>query len=132
MACLFARYGPVLRLRLSVRSLVVVSDPWVTTEVLHTQGIEFRSYLSNVIFDIFTPSVVDIVFTEYGDHWCHMRRIMTLPFFTVCVVQQYMTMCGRLRWTTSSPTCAVTRWHMSPVSWCDVGYNSCPTISCVA
>jgi hypothetical protein len=94
--------------------------------------VEFGSRPRNVVFDIFTANGSDMVFTEYGDHWRRMRRVMTLPFFTVCVVQQYMTMCGRLRWTTSSPTCAVTRWHMSPVSWWDVGYNSCPTISCVA
>ena len=30
-----------------------------------------------------------MVFTVYGDHWRKMRRIMTVPFFTNKVVQQY-------------------------------------------
>ena len=30
-----------------------------------------------------------MVFTVYGVHWRKMRRIMTVPFFTNMVVQQY-------------------------------------------
>jgi trans-cinnamate 4-monooxygenase len=89
LARLSARYGPVFRLRLGVRNLVVVSDPRLATEVLHTQGVEFGSRPRNVVFDIFTANGADMVFTEYGDHWRRMRRVMTLPFFTARVVQQY-------------------------------------------
>jgi trans-cinnamate 4-monooxygenase len=89
LARLSARYGPVFRLRLGVRNLVVVSDPGLATEVLHTQGVEFGSRPRNVVFDIFTANGADMVFTEYGDHWRRMRRVMTLPFFTARVVQQY-------------------------------------------
>ncbi|RZS26197.1 hypothetical protein BHM03_00059523 [Ensete ventricosum] len=83
------KYGNVFLLRLGVRNLVVVSDPKLATEVLHTQGVEFGSRPRNVVWDIFTDSGKDMVFTEYGDHWRRMRRIMTLPFFTNKVVQQY-------------------------------------------
>ncbi|KQJ99419.1 cytochrome P450 CYP73A100 [Brachypodium distachyon] len=92
LARLSARYGPVFRLRLGVRNLVVVSDPRLATEVLHTQGVEFGSRPRNVVFDIFTANGADMVFTEYGDHWRRMRRVMTLPFFTARVVQQYRAM----------------------------------------
>ncbi|KAM0912820.1 hypothetical protein ACQ4PT_012558 [Festuca glaucescens] len=92
LARLSARYGPVFRLRLGVRNLVVVSDPRLATEVLHTQGVEFGSRPRNVVFDIFTANGSDMVFTEYGDHWRRMRRVMTLPFFTARVVQQYRAM----------------------------------------
>lgn len=92
LARLSARYGPVFRLRLGVRNLVVVSDPRLATEVLHTQGVEFGSRPRNVVFDIFTANGADMVFTEYGDHWRRMRRVMTLPFFTARVVQQYRDM----------------------------------------
>ncbi|KAL5213417.1 hypothetical protein ABZP36_024264 [Zizania latifolia] len=92
LAGLSARYGPVFRLRLGVRNLVVVSDPKLATEVLHTQGVEFGSRPRNVVFDIFTANGADMVFTEYGDHWRRMRRVMTLPFFTARVVQQYKAM----------------------------------------
>ncbi|XP_044958024.1 cytochrome P450 CYP73A100-like [Hordeum vulgare subsp. vulgare] len=92
LAGLSARYGPVFRLRLGVRNLVVVSDPRLATEVLHTQGVEFGSRPRNVVFDIFTANGADMVFTEYGDHWRRMRRVMTLPFFTARVVQQYRAM----------------------------------------
>ncbi|KAF7014642.1 hypothetical protein CFC21_028620 [Triticum aestivum] len=92
LARLSARYGPVFRLRLGVRNLVVVSDPRLATEVLHTQGVEFGSRPRNVVFDIFTANGADMVFTEYGDHWRRMRRVMTLLFFTARVVQQYRSM----------------------------------------
>lgn len=82
LANMAKKYGNVFLLRLGVRNLVVVSDPKLATEVLHTQGVEFGSRPRNVVFDIFTASGQDMVFTEYGDHWRKMRRIMTLPFFT--------------------------------------------------
>ncbi|CAA6671183.1 unnamed protein product [Spirodela intermedia] len=61
----------------------------LATEVLHTQGVEFGSRPRNMVFDIFTGGGQDMVFTVYGDHWRKMRRVMTLPFFTNKVVQQY-------------------------------------------
>ena len=42
-----------------------------------------------MVFDIFTGEGQDMVFTVYGEHWRKMRRIMTVPFFTNKVVQQY-------------------------------------------
>lgn len=42
-----------------------------------------------MVFDIFTGKGQDMVFTVYGEHWRKMRRIMTVPFFTNKVVQQY-------------------------------------------
>jgi trans-cinnamate 4-monooxygenase len=89
LARLSARYGPVFRLRLGVRNLVVVSDPALAAEVLHVQGAEFGSRPRNVVFDVFTAGGADMVFTEYGDHWRRMRRVMTPPFFTARVVRQY-------------------------------------------
>ncbi|CAL9171138.1 unnamed protein product [Musa hybrid cultivar] len=86
------KYGNVFMLRLGVRNLVVVSDPKLAAEVLHTQGVEFGSRPRNVVWDIFTDNGKDMVFTEYGDHWRKMRRVMTLPFFTNKVVQQYREM----------------------------------------
>ncbi|MQL98494.1 hypothetical protein Taro_031201 [Colocasia esculenta] len=92
LASIAAKYGKVFLLRLGVRNLVVVSDPDLATQVLHTQGVEFGSRPRNVVFDIFTGNGQDMVFTIYGDHWRKMRRIMTLPFFTNKVVQQYREM----------------------------------------
>ncbi|KAG6497089.1 cytochrome P450 CYP73A100-like [Zingiber officinale] len=86
------KYGDVFLLRLGVRNLAVVSDPKLAAEVLHTQGVEFGSRPRNLVWDIFTDSGKDMVFTEYGDHWRKMRRIMTMPFFTNKVVAQYREM----------------------------------------
>ncbi|XP_074286675.1 trans-cinnamate 4-monooxygenase-like [Silene latifolia] len=85
------RFGDILLLRMGVRNLVVVSSPDLAKEVLHTQGVEFGSRTRNVVFDIFTGNGQDMVFTVYGEHWRKMRRIMTVPFFTNKVVQQYRT-----------------------------------------
>ncbi|XP_047159846.1 trans-cinnamate 4-monooxygenase [Vigna umbellata] len=83
------RFGDIFLLRMGQRNLVVVSSPDLAKEVLHTQGVEFGSRTRNVVFDIFTGEGQDMVFTVYGEHWRKMRRIMTVPFFTNKVVQQY-------------------------------------------
>ncbi|KAF8010499.1 hypothetical protein BT93_J1202 [Corymbia citriodora subsp. variegata] len=83
------RFGDILLLRMGQRNLVVVSSPDLAKDVLHTQGVEFGSRTRNVVFDIFTGKGQDMVFTVYGEHWRKMRRIMTVPFFTNKVVQQY-------------------------------------------
>ncbi|KAJ8621369.1 hypothetical protein MRB53_029898 [Persea americana] len=92
LASMSQRHGPVFLLKLGARNLVVVSDPKLADEVLHTQGVKFGSRPQNVVFDIFTGKGQDMVFTIYGDHWRKMRRIMTVPFFTNKVVQQYREM----------------------------------------
>ncbi|GJM92731.1 hypothetical protein PR202_ga09225 [Eleusine coracana subsp. coracana] len=89
LAALARRFGDIFLLRMGQRNLVVVSSPAVVREVLHTQGVEFGSRTRNVVFDIFTGKGQDMVFTVYGDHWRKMWRIMTVPFFTNKVVQQY-------------------------------------------
>lgn len=83
------KFGEMFLLRMGQRNLVVVSSPNLAREVLFTQGVEFGSRTRNVVFDIFTGEGQDMVFTIYGDHWRKMRRIMTVPFFTNKVVQQY-------------------------------------------
>ena len=83
------KYGDIFLLRMGQRNLVVVSSPDLAKEVLHTQGVEFGSRTRNVVFDIFTGKGQDTVFTVYGEHWHKMRRIMTVPFFTNKVAQQY-------------------------------------------
>nr|WKA13889.1 trans-cinnamate 4-monooxygenase [Impatiens morsei] len=83
------KFGEILLLRMGQRNLVVISSPDLAKEVLHTQGVEFGSRTRNVVFDIFTGKGQDMVFTVYGEHWRKMRRIMTVPFFTNKVVQQY-------------------------------------------
>ncbi|EXB96547.1 Trans-cinnamate 4-monooxygenase [Morus notabilis] len=87
------KFGDIFLLRMGQRNLVVVSSPDLAKQVLHTQGVEFGSRTRNVVFDIFTGKGQDMVFTVYGEHWRKMRRIMTVPFFTNKVVQQY-----RLGW----------------------------------
>nr|WAU48304.1 cinnamate 4-hydroxylase [Colchicum autumnale] len=89
LASLARRFGDILLLRMGQRNLVVVSSPDLARDVLHTQGVEFGSRTRNVVFDIFTGEGQDMVFTVYGEHWRKMRRIMTVPFFTNKVVQQY-------------------------------------------
>ena len=74
-------------LKMGQRNLVVVSSPDAAKGVLHTQGVEFGSRNNNIVFDTFTGNGQDMVFTEYGDHWRRMRRIMTVPFFTNKAVQ---------------------------------------------
>lgn len=80
-------YGDVFMLRMGKRNLVVVSSPEAAKEVLHTQGVEFASRTRNAVFDIFAGKGQDMVFSNYGDHWRRMRKIMTIPCFTNKSVQ---------------------------------------------
>ncbi|CAA6656962.1 unnamed protein product [Spirodela intermedia] len=89
LTALARRFGDIFLLRMGQRNLVVISSPDLARDVLHTQGVEFGSRTRNVVFDIFTGKGQDMVFTVYGEHWRKMRRIMTVPFFTNKVVQQY-------------------------------------------
>ncbi|XP_057772573.1 trans-cinnamate 4-monooxygenase-like [Salvia miltiorrhiza] len=83
------KFGDVFLLRMGQRDISVVSSPELAKEVLVTQGKEFGSRSRNIVFDIFTGKGQDMIFTEYGDHWRKMRRIVTVPFFTNKVVQHY-------------------------------------------
>ncbi|KAK6145204.1 hypothetical protein DH2020_022024 [Rehmannia glutinosa] len=83
------KYGDVLLLKMGQLNVVAVSSKEHAKEVLLTQGVEFGSRSRNIVFDIFTGKGQDMIFTEYGDHWRKMRRIVTVPFFTNKVVQQY-------------------------------------------
>ncbi|CAO2840089.1 unnamed protein product [Amaranthus hypochondriacus] len=83
------KFGDVFLLKMGQRNLVVVSSPDLAKDVLHTHGVEFGSRTRNIVFDIFTGKGKDLVYTVYGEHWRKMRRIMTVPFFTSKVVQQY-------------------------------------------
>lgn len=92
LASMSQRHGPLFLLKLGAMNMVVVSDPKLAEEVLHTQGVEFGSRPPNIVFDIFTDKGQDMVFSVYGDHWRKMRRVVTAPFFTSKVVQQYREM----------------------------------------
>lgn len=92
LATMAQTYGSIFLLKLGSKNLVVISNPELANQVLHTQGVEFGSRPRNVVFDIFTGNGQDMVFTIYGDHWRKMRRIMTVPFFTNKVVHQYSDM----------------------------------------
>lgn len=81
------RYGDVFMLKMGWRNYVVVSSPEAAKGVLHTQGEEFACRTRNAVFDIFAGKGQDIVFTNYGDHWRRMRRILTVPFVTAKVLQ---------------------------------------------
>ncbi|KAK4492124.1 hypothetical protein RD792_002921 [Penstemon davidsonii] len=83
------RFGDVILLKMGQLNVVAVSSKELAKEVLLTQGVEFGSRSRNIVFDVFTGKGQDMIFTEYGDHWRKMRRIVTVPFFTNKVVQQY-------------------------------------------
>ncbi|EYU36906.1 hypothetical protein ABFS82_14G063900 [Erythranthe guttata] len=83
------KFGHVFLLRMGQRRIAVVSSPELAKEVLLTQGKEFGSRSRNIVYDIFTGKGQDMIFTDYGDHWRKMRRIVTVPFFTNKVVRQY-------------------------------------------
>lgn len=91
MAGMAQKFGDVFMLKMGQRILIVVSSPEGAKEVLHTQGVAFGSRASNIVFDIFNGNKQDMVWSDYGDHWRKVRRIMAVPFFTVKAVQRMHT-----------------------------------------
>lgn len=85
------KFGDVFMLKMGQRILIVVSSPEGAKEVLSTQGAAFGSRASNIVSDIFNGNKQDMVWSDYGDHWRKMRRIMTVPFFTIKAVQRMHT-----------------------------------------
>ncbi|KAL1568056.1 trans-cinnamate 4-monooxygenase [Salvia divinorum] len=85
------RFGDIFLLRMGQRNLAVVSSPDLAREVLHAQGVAFGSRPRNLVYDILTGRGRDMTFSVYGDHWRKMRRVMTAPFFTSKVAEQYRT-----------------------------------------
>lgn len=83
------KFGEVFLLRMGQRQIAVVSSTELAKEVLLSQGKEFGSRSRNIVFDIFTGKGQDMVFSDYGEHWRKVRRVMTVPFFTNKVVQHY-------------------------------------------
>lgn len=88
MARMAQNFGDVFMLKMGQRILIVVSSPEGAKEVLHTQGVAFGSRASNIVFDIFNGNKQDMVWSDYGDHWRKVRRIMAVPFFTIKAVQR--------------------------------------------
>ncbi|XP_011089530.1 trans-cinnamate 4-monooxygenase [Sesamum indicum] len=82
------KYGDVVLLRLGQLNIVAVSSKELAGEVLLTQGPEFGSRSRNIVYDMFTGNGRDMIFTDYGDHWRKMRRIVATPFTGNKVVQQ--------------------------------------------
>lgn len=89
LAGIAQKFGDLFLLRMGSREITVVSSPEMAKEVLLTQGKEFGSRSRNIVFDVFTGKGQDMIFTEYGDHWRKMRRIVAVPFFTSKAVQHY-------------------------------------------
>ncbi|XP_057870918.2 cytochrome P450 76T24 [Cryptomeria japonica] len=76
------KYGPLMTLRLGMKTTVVVSSPAMAKEVLKTHDLLFagRTVIEGVKSVSHHKS--SLIFSDYGAQWRHLRRISTVELFS--------------------------------------------------
>ncbi|KFK34580.1 hypothetical protein AALP_AA5G164300 [Arabis alpina] len=75
-------HGPVMLLRFGVVPVVVLSSKEAAKEVLKTHDLETCTRPKLVETGLFTYNFKDIGFTQYGEEWREMKKLMGLELFS--------------------------------------------------
>ncbi|CAA7046289.1 unnamed protein product [Microthlaspi erraticum] len=75
-------HGPVMLLRFGVVPMVVFSSKEAAKEALKTYDLETCDRPKLVANGLFTHNFKDIGFTQYGDFWREMKKLVGLEFFS--------------------------------------------------
>nr|QWK52369.1 cytochrome P450 71B8 [Isatis tinctoria] len=75
-------HGPVMLLRFGVVPVVVFSSKEAAKEVLKTHDLQTCSRPKLVATKLFTYNFKDIGFTQYGEDWREMKKLVALELFS--------------------------------------------------
>nr|QWK52370.1 cytochrome P450 71B31 [Isatis tinctoria] len=75
-------HGPVMLLRFGVVPMVVFSSKEAAKEVLKTHDLETCNRPKLVATGLFTHNFKDIGFTQYGEDWREMKKLVGLELFS--------------------------------------------------
>ncbi|KAL1195396.1 Cytochrome P450 71B31 [Cardamine amara subsp. amara] len=75
-------HGPVMLLRFGVVPMVVFSSKEAAKEVLKTNDLDTCTRPKLVANGLFSRSFKDIGFTQYGDTWREMKKLVALELFS--------------------------------------------------
>ncbi|XP_019196628.1 PREDICTED: cytochrome P450 83B1-like [Ipomoea nil] len=76
------KYGPLMRMKLGYRQVVVISSARMAKEALKTHDLAFSSMPSYIGRQTLSYNGLDIAFTPYGDYWREIRKIAVLHLFS--------------------------------------------------
>ena len=76
------KYGDIMELHLGSSRTVVISSPALLKEMCKDKDQIFASRPPNVAGEIIMYGRKDIVWSPYGSHWRHMRKVCVLELFT--------------------------------------------------
>nr|QNS29988.1 cytochrome P450 [Nothapodytes nimmoniana] len=79
---LSSKYGPILFLRLGVRSMLVVSSPSAVEECFTKNDIIFANRPRTLAGDLLTYNYRAFVWTPYGHIWRSLRRLSVVELFS--------------------------------------------------
>ncbi|KAG7634247.1 Cytochrome P450 superfamily [Arabidopsis suecica] len=75
-------HGPVMLLRFGVVPVVVISSKEAAKEVLKTHDLETCTRPKMVTTGLFSYNFKDIGFTQYGEEWREMKKLIGLELFS--------------------------------------------------
>ncbi|GLJ32242.1 hypothetical protein SUGI_0648960 [Cryptomeria japonica] len=79
---LSVKYGPLMTLRLGMRTVVVVSSPAMANEVFKTHNNILAGRTVIEAFKSLSHHKTSLIWGQYGPHWRHLRRISTVELFS--------------------------------------------------
>ncbi|CAH1428756.1 unnamed protein product [Lactuca virosa] len=82
-------YGPLMHLQLGELSVMVVSSPETTKEVMKTHDVNFsdRPYLFASF--VICNGATNLTFAPYGDYWRRLRKICSMELLSPMRVQSF-------------------------------------------
>nr|GMC47485.1 cytochrome P450 83B1-like [Ipomoea batatas] len=83
------KYGPLMRMKLGYREVIVISSAKMAKEALKTHDLEFCSRPSFIGRERLSYNGLEIAFTPYGDYWREMRKISVLHLFSLKRVKHF-------------------------------------------
>nr|GLL17717.1 cytochrome P450 83B1-like [Ipomoea trifida] len=77
------KYGPLMRMKLGSREVVVISSARMAKEALKTHDLVFSSRPSFIGQQRLSHNGLDIAFAPYGEYWREIRKISVLHLFSL-------------------------------------------------
>ncbi|GLJ32221.1 hypothetical protein SUGI_0648550 [Cryptomeria japonica] len=79
---LSVKYGPLMTLRLGMRTVVVVSSPAMAKEVFKTHDNILAGRMVTEAHKSLSHDKSSLIWADYGPYWRHLRRISTVELFS--------------------------------------------------
>ncbi|KAL9997313.1 putative oxidoreductase [Helianthus debilis subsp. tardiflorus] len=83
LAKLSAKHGPIFRLQLGFRRVLVVSSPSAAEECLAKNDIIFANRPKMLYGKIIGVNYTNLVWSPYNDNWRNLRRIATIEILSI-------------------------------------------------